>query len=535
MVIVRQAGAAPEIYVQGRDQITRLHDLNGDGEADFYECFSQAFETSPAGHDFICGLERDEQGNFYTASGNQGLLRISADGRSATVLATGFRNPDGLGLNAAGIATIPCSEGDWTPASMIAAVRVPAAESAEIPYFGYPGLRGEQPPALPLVYLPRGLDNSAGGQVAVTGENWRSLRGRGNMVHFSFGQGSALLLMLDEVGGQLQGGVLPLQTEFLSGAHRGRFHPGDGGLYVSGMAGWGNYNPDDGCLQRVRYIPQPDWPLPVGFHVHENGVLVELSQPLPMSGGINPSAFAQCWNYRYSGAYGSPELSPSHPGTPGHDVLEVAGVHVVHGGAAVFVELPELQPVNQLHLLLDLGGARPSELFCTVHQLDRPFADFPGYQPRAKTIAPHPILADVALALRSIPNPWLKRNSQARKITIAAGSNLQFETTSIRVRSGEPLAITFRNPDVVPHNFALVQPGALQKVGEASNRLIADPEAVLQHYVPDLPEVIAYTDITPPGGEFTIWIDAPKQPGRYPYLCTFPGHWMVMNGELLVE
>ena len=70
------------IYVLGRNQITRLHDLNHDDEADFYECFSQAFDTSTAGHDFICGLERDPAGNFYTVSGNQGLLRISADGRA---------------------------------------------------------------------------------------------------------------------------------------------------------------------------------------------------------------------------------------------------------------------------------------------------------------------------------------------------------------------------------------------------------------------------------------------------------------------
>ena len=46
-------------YVLGRDQITRLHDLNGDGEADFYECFSNAYPTSTGGHDFISGLQRD--------------------------------------------------------------------------------------------------------------------------------------------------------------------------------------------------------------------------------------------------------------------------------------------------------------------------------------------------------------------------------------------------------------------------------------------------------------------------------------------
>ena len=51
-----------KVYVLGRDQITCLHDSNGDGEADFYECFSNAYATSTAGHDFICGLERDASG-----------------------------------------------------------------------------------------------------------------------------------------------------------------------------------------------------------------------------------------------------------------------------------------------------------------------------------------------------------------------------------------------------------------------------------------------------------------------------------------
>jgi len=48
-----------QVHVLGRDQITRLHDLNHDGEADFYECVCNAHETSPGGHDFVSGLQRD--------------------------------------------------------------------------------------------------------------------------------------------------------------------------------------------------------------------------------------------------------------------------------------------------------------------------------------------------------------------------------------------------------------------------------------------------------------------------------------------
>ena len=132
----------------GRDQITRLHDFNGDGEADFYECFSNAYGTSTAGHDFICGLERDQAGRFFTASSKFGLLRISADGRSLETIATGFRNPDGLGLAPDGTITVPNSEGEWTPASMICEVR-PGG------HYGYGGPRDGRVPDVPLVYLPR--------------------------------------------------------------------------------------------------------------------------------------------------------------------------------------------------------------------------------------------------------------------------------------------------------------------------------------------------------------------------------------------
>ena len=156
--------AEGQVYVLGRDQITRLHDLNGDGEADFYECFSNKMITSPAGHDFTCGLARDPQGRFYTASGKQGLIRISADGQKVDVLATGFRNPDGVGLCDDGAVTVPCSEGDWTPASMICLVKPdPSAASRRTSATAVRKIG--KLPALPFAYLPRGLDNSSGGQV----------------------------------------------------------------------------------------------------------------------------------------------------------------------------------------------------------------------------------------------------------------------------------------------------------------------------------------------------------------------------------
>ena len=171
--------AEGQIYVVGRDQITRLHDLNGDGEADFYECFSNAYRTSTFAHDFLCGLERDALGRFYTASSDLGLLRVSADGRSVETVATGFRNPDGIGMTADGAITVPNSQGQWVPASMI-------CETRPGDHFGYRGPRGGRPPAPPLVYIPYGLDNSSGGQVTVPDSRFGPLQGQ--LLHtLSFG------------------------------------------------------------------------------------------------------------------------------------------------------------------------------------------------------------------------------------------------------------------------------------------------------------------------------------------------------------
>jgi putative heme-binding domain-containing protein len=521
-----------QIFVLGRDQITRLHDLNGDGEADFYECFSNAFVTSPAGHDFICGLQRDASGRFYTASGNQGLVRISADGRKVDVLATGFRNPDGLALLPDGSITVPCSEGEWTPASMICQIR--AQDSAkEPPYFGYPGPKNGRPPDLPLVYLPRGLDNSSGGQAYITSDKWGPFQEQ--FVHFSYGAATHFLVLRDEVAGQVQGAIVPLPGEFLAGVHRGRFNPKDGQLYVCGMGGWGTYGVADGCFQRIRYTGQPVQ-LPCGFHVHENGIRISFTLPVDRTAVSEASNhFTQAWNYRYSSAYGSPEFSQRHYGIQGHDPLAITSAHVLPDGRSIFLEIPELQPVNQLHLHLRVGSGRAQDLFLTVHRLDAPFTDYPGYQAIRKVIAAHPILTDLAIGAKLVPNPWKRTVPNAKPITVEAGKNLSFETRQFTVRAGENIKLVFSNPDVVPHNWVLVKPGRLNGVGDLANKLVADPEAVARHYVPQSDDVLYYTDIVPPRESFTIYFRAPPQKGRYPYLCSFPGHWMVMNGQMIVE
>ncbi|MDA7882058.1 hypothetical protein N9A94_07100 [Akkermansiaceae bacterium] len=102
------------IYTHGRDQLTRLHDLNGDGEADFYECFNNDVLITPGFHEFAFDLQTDKEGNFYFSkaapvlSGGRGfseltehtgtILRVSPDGKSIKRMARGIRAPGGIGI-----------------------------------------------------------------------------------------------------------------------------------------------------------------------------------------------------------------------------------------------------------------------------------------------------------------------------------------------------------------------------------------------------------------------------------------------------
>lgn len=534
-----------KLYVLGRDQITCLQDLNGDDEADFYECVTNVMQTSPGGHDFIVGLEADKEGRWYFASGNQGVCRIEvgrallpADSASLRagvpaslqVLATGFRNPNGLGLSADGrFVTTSVQEGDWTPATSICQIELDQNLGA---HFGAGGPKDGKPPEPVLMYLPRGEDNSASSQVFIpeavgttAPHSWVALKGDNNLIHLSSGGGGAWLVMRQQVKGCWQAAAVKISGNFDSGPQCARFNPKDGHLYVNGMQGWGSYTPKDGCFQRVRFTGG-DKPVPVAFEARDNGVILRFNQAVKDADAA--TCFAQCWNYKYGPQYGSPEYSVKYADTPGHDPLEVRSVQKLEGGKALFLEIPQIVPANQIHVRVSTGH----DVFITAHALAEPFTDFPGYTKIAKTN--HAAQIGLEAPKPSKPNPWAK-GEPGREIVVEAALGLQFVQKQLLAKAGEKLTIRFKNPDVVPHNWLLAKPGSLQNLGEKCNLMITDPQGMQKHYVPDSDDVIAYTDMTNPKGEFVIHLTAPKDKGDYPYLCTFPGHWMVMNGVMKVE
>jgi mono/diheme cytochrome c family protein len=351
-----------KVYVLGRDQITRLHDANGDGEADYYENFCNHGRTSPGGHDYSTCLETDAAGNFYFLTALEGLVRVSRDGKQRTVVASGFRNPNGLGIGPGDVITVAPQEGEWTPASHIAEAR-PGS------YHGFGGPRAAAGRPLgynaPLCWIPRRHDNSSGGQVW-TPPAWGPLGGQ--MLHFSYGQCRALLVLRELLSsGTVQGGSVDLPLTFASGAMRGRFSPHDGQLYVSGLKGWVSSAAQDGCLQRVRYTGRPA-DLPVRVETLANGLAVTFSRPLDRSAAEDPGSYhLEQWNYKYSASYGSADYKVSDPRQEGHDEVKLASATLLADGRTVFLEVPSVQPVMQLAVRYSLHSSDGRPLRHTIH------------------------------------------------------------------------------------------------------------------------------------------------------------------------
>tara|TARA_R110002020_G_scaffold184120_1_gene380959 strand:- start:49284 stop:52829 length:3546 start_codon:yes stop_codon:yes gene_type:complete len=112
---------------------------------------------------------------------------------------------------------------------------------------------------------------------------------------------------------------------------------------------------------------------------------------------------------------------------------------------------------------------------------------------------------------------------------------MKFDKKTFSVKAGQQVTLQFSNPDFMQHNFLLLQPGSLEKVGTAADALARDPKGAEQNYVPKMKEVIIATKLVDPEGRETLVFKAPGKPGKYPFVCTVPGHWRLMNGIMIVE
>ncbi len=122
----------------------------------------------------------------------------------------------------------------------------------------------------------------------------------------------------------------------------------------------------------------------------------------------------------------------------------------------------------------------------------------------------------------------------ARVITIKAISGLQYDVKRFAVEPGATVSIIFINDDAtdMPHNLVFTKPGKRMDVVNAAMAMGAD--AIKAGFVPPGPDVIAAIPEVKPHAEAKLTFTAPTEKGIYPYVCTYPGHGLIMFGDLYV-
>jgi len=300
------------IFIHDRQGIVRLRDINGDGEADVYDNFSNLSHQSGESREFPLGMGAKPGGGFYLAIGSaldlgpktspaimQGfragsdqagtIQEVSADGRSIRTFASGLREPI-LGVDPrSGAIAASDQQGNFVPSTPIFLIR-------EGGYYGVPASahRANPPtPDLPLLWIPHEVDQSGAGEVWVPGN--KMAFGGDALVHLSYGRPGPFRVYIDSTRKGVQGALIALPGEYRAPTLKGRVGPSDGQLYLAGFSVWGSKATEVSSLIRLRYTGRPST-LPISVRSGQQGILVRftMQQRLPTRHTLRSSAGTTC-------------------------------------------------------------------------------------------------------------------------------------------------------------------------------------------------------------------------------------------------
>lgn len=376
-----------QLYVFDRNGIWRLRDTNGDGEADVHELFSNAFAQTADMREFPSTLRLAPGGEFVIAKGGQeaatlgrhngSVLRVSADGRRATVLGYGFRQPN-IGVNLrTGLVTASDQQGHYIPSTPLHIVR-------DAQFYGFlsdkrPREIYPAPIADPLTWIPHAANASAMSQVWLFGARMGPLDDA--LVHIGFNNPELFRVLLNTRGAKPQAAVVSITRAFEFPPLNGSVNPADGQLYVAGfqVLGWGTTATRLAGLGRVRYTGAVST-LPREIVPMDKGMLLRFDEPLDAAKAVDPDNYSLAsWSYKRTYQYGSPQFKTD--GTPGIDRLAPSSAYLSKDGRSVFVGVPGMTPVMQMRLGWSLATAAGVRFQETAYFT--PY-DLPAFHPQAE-------------------------------------------------------------------------------------------------------------------------------------------------------
>jgi mono/diheme cytochrome c family protein len=361
-----------QIYVGCRDQIVRLHDLNGDEEIDYYEAFNADHQVTEHFHEFAMGLQADDAGNFYYAKSARHakdalvphhgtLLKVSADGGETEILATGFRAANGVCINPDGSFFVTDQEGHWTPKNRVNWVTPGGYYGNFMGYHDHSD--SDEDMEQPLAWLTNRFNRSPGELLWVDSEQWGPLSGA--LLDISYGMGQVFVVPHEKVAGQLQGGECALPIPLLpTGAMRGRFHPSDGQLYIAGLFAWAaNRNQQPGGFYRVRWTGKPVY-MPSKLEARKTGVVIHLSDPILAESATSERFTVKAWDLKRGRNYGSKHYNERE--------LKVGAVTLSEDGRRLTLDIADFAPTWCMSIACKFAtkdGDQQREIHNTVHNL----------------------------------------------------------------------------------------------------------------------------------------------------------------------
>lgn len=356
------------IHVTCRDQIARLHDLNGDEETDWIESFNNDHQVTEHFHEFAMGLQTDAAGNFYYTKAARHalpdlvphhgtLLKVGRDGATTEILANGFRAPNGVCVNPDGTFFVTDQEGHWIPKNRINRIR-PGGFYGNMWSYGAPASESDAATEKPLAWVTNEMDRSPGELLWVTSAAWGPLKG--SLLNLSYGTGDIFIVPHETVNGRMQGGVVRLPLErFPTGVMRGRWHPVNGQLYAAGMFAWAGNQQEDGGFYRVRLTGRP-LNVPTALHARRGAYTITFSDPLDRATATDPGNFTiRVWDLLRSKNYGSRHLN-ERP-------LRVTAAALSADGQTVTLTIPDLAPTRGMEIVCRLRGADGAEFERRIH------------------------------------------------------------------------------------------------------------------------------------------------------------------------
>lgn len=562
-----------DLYVTQRSEITRLKDHDGNGEADEYETV-YSWPLSGNYHEYAYGPVLDKDSNLVVTLNlawtnkeeSQSLwhgwmVKITPSGKLEP-FAAGLRSPAAFMINKEGDIFYSENQGGWVGSGYLAHVEqgdflgnpeslkwahLPGSpvklKASDIPDTGEPKYevaKRVKQLKTPAVWFPQSILGISTSGILAYDERGKMGPYAGQLFVGDQGQSKIMRVDLEKINGVYQGVAFPFREGFRSGVLRMNWGS-DGSMFV-GMTsrGWGSTGPDKFGMQRLEFSEKTPFEMqtikakPDGFEIH-------FTQPVNAARAKDIKSYLITgFTYKYGHDYGSPVINSA--------VCAIRAIEVADDKMSVRLVIDSLRE-GYIHEIR-CEGIRSSENVSLLH-------DFGYYtlnqipagkkleitnanrvQPSIHTghkmtpSKPRPVATKSTSVKRQLSQPAAWAKASVQNIVITPIPGLKFSMNSFVVKAGAKIKFTFRNTDDMLHNVVFTTPNSADDVGSRALNLGLDGEKM--NFVPASEQVLFHTSLLQPGKSETIYFSAPLKPGEYPFVCTYPGHYLVMRGIMKV-